>query len=93
MTIAKHSFEDLTDHLNELSLDGSWPTTGDVQYGDDGFVILMIEAVDWPEWKGKSFILAIDNYGFTNVSIFDTANEAQAAFDEIENAATDEMEF
>lgn len=79
-TTAEHNFEDLTDHLEELSLDGSWPTTGDVQYGD-GHATLLIEAVDWPEWKGLSFILAVDNYGFKDVQVFPNAELAQAAFD------------
>ena len=83
-----NNFSTLMDHLYELSLDGSWPTTGDVQYGD-GHATLLIEAVDWPEWKGMSFILSEDNYGFKDVQIFLTAELAQAAFD---NWITDDEE-
>jgi len=75
-----NNFSTLMDHLYELSLDGSWPTTGDVQYGD-GHATLLIEPVDWPEWKGLSFILAVDNYGFKDVQAFPNAELAQAAFD------------
>lgn len=84
----ERTFDDLTDHLHELSLDGSWPTTGDVQYGD-GHATLLIEAVDWPEYKGMSFILSEDNYGFKNVQVFLSAELAQAAFD---NWITDDEE-
>lgn len=75
-----NNFSTLMDHLYELSLDGSWPTTGDVQYGD-GHATLLIEPVDWSEWKGLSFILAVDNYGFKDVQVFPNAELAQAAFD------------
>ena len=75
-----NNFSTLMDHLHELSLDGSWPTTGDVQYGD-GHATLLIEPVDWPEWKGLSFILAVDNYGFKDVQVFPNVELAQAAFD------------
>jgi hypothetical protein len=78
--MTERTFDDLTDHLHELSLDGSWPTTGDVQYGD-GHATLLIEAVDWPEYKGMSFILSEDNYGFKNVQVFLSAELAQASFD------------
>jgi len=84
----ERTFEDLTDHLHELSLDGSWPTTGDVQYGD-GHATLLIEAVDWPEYKGMSFILSEDNYGFKDVQVFLSAELAQASFD---NWITDDEE-
>ena len=83
-----NNFSTLMDHLYELSLDGSWPTTGDVQYGD-GHATLLIEPVDWPEWKGLSFILAVDNYGFKDVQVFPNAGLAQAAFD---NWITDDEE-
>ena len=86
--MSERTFDDLTDHLHELSLDGSWPTTGDVQ-GGDGHATLLIEAVDWPEWKGMSFILSEDNYGFKDVQVFPTGELAQAAFD---NWITDDEE-
>lgn len=86
--MTERTFDELTDHLHELSLDGSWPTTGDVQYGD-GHATLMIEPVDWPEWKGMSFILSADNYGFKYVQVFPTEELAQAAFD---NWITDDDE-
>lgn len=75
-----NSYENLKDHLHELSLDGSWPTTGDVQYVN-GHATLLIEPVDWPEWKGMSFILSEDNYGFKDVHVFRSAKLAQASFD------------
>lgn len=86
--MTERTFDELTDHLHELSLDGSWPTTGDVQYGD-GHATLLIEPVDWPEWKGMSFILSEDNYGFKDVQVFPTEELAQAAFD---NWITDDEE-
>ncbi|NBV83105.1 hypothetical protein EBR57_03165 [bacterium] len=74
------TYEELRDHLHDLSLDGSWPVSGDVQYGD-GHATLLINPIDLPEWKGKSFILAEDNYGFKDVLIFDNEKDAQSAFD------------
>lgn len=86
----RNAMSQLEDYLHELSLDGSWPTTGDVQYGD-GHATLLIDPISWPEttdptgsmypWKGKSFILGEDNYGFKDVYVFHTAELAQAAFD------------
>ena len=62
--------------------------TGDVEHGD-GHATLLIEAVDWPEWKGMSFILSEDNHGFKDVQVFPTEELAQAAFD---NWITDDEE-
>jgi len=75
------TYEELRDHLHDLSLDGSWPVAGDVEYGD-GHATLLIDPIDSPEWKGKSFILTEDNYGFKDVLIFDNEKDAQSAFDD-----------
>jgi hypothetical protein len=82
------AWEIFADHLYELSLDGSWPTAGDVEVGD-GHAVLMIDPVDfdaWPDIQGHAaYIIKQNNYGQRDIMCFDTAEEAQKVFDDWDN--------
>lgn len=78
----------IIDCLSWLSGDGSWQDGGDVESPQGWFALIVVDdrlRDLHPALQAEAYVLRIDNYGFKDYDPFDNEDEAQQAFDSLNN--------